>query len=100
MTWAAILVAAAGCFALKFAGLSVPERVLQDARVKRVADLLPIGLLGALIATQTFAEGRHLTIDARVAGVLVGALAVSRKAPFLLVVALAAGTTALLRAVA
>jgi uncharacterized membrane protein len=91
--WAPILIAAAGCYALKFAGLSVPQRVLDDVRVQRVALLLPVALLAALIATQTFAEG----VDARAAGLAAAVVALVLRAPFLVVVAAAAATTALLR---
>ena len=62
--------------------------------------LVPVVLLAALAALQTFTSGRHLAVDARAAGVAVAVLAVWRKAPFLLVVGLAAATTAGLRAVA
>jgi uncharacterized membrane protein len=91
--WAPILIAAAGCYALKLAGLSIPQRVLDDARVQRVAVLLPVALLAALIATQTFGGG----IDARAAGLGAAVLALVLRAPFLVVVAAAAVTTALLR---
>jgi uncharacterized membrane protein len=93
--WGAILVAAAGCYVLKLAGLSVPQRVLDGVRVQRVASLLPVALLAALIATQTFGEG----VDARAAGLAAAVVALLARAPFLVVVAVAAGTTALLRAV-
>ena len=69
--WAAIIAGSLGCFALKLTGLSVPERVLDNPRVQRIAELLPVALLAALVATQTFATGRHLEIDARFAGLLV-----------------------------
>jgi uncharacterized membrane protein len=91
--WAPILIAAAGCYALKVAGLSIPQRVLDDARVQRVAVLLPVALLAALIATQTFGDG----VDARAAGLCAAVLALVLRAPFLVVVAAAAVTTALLR---
>jgi uncharacterized membrane protein len=93
--WGAILVAAAGCYLLKLAGLSVPQRTLDEPRVQRVASLLPVALLAALIATQTFGEG----LDARAAGLAAAVVALLARAPFLVVVAAAAGTTALLRAV-
>jgi len=56
-------------------------------------------LLAALIAVQTFSDGRSLVIDARAAGLAVAAVAVWRRWPFLVVVALAAVTTALVRQV-
>ncbi len=86
-------VAAAGCYALKLAGLSIPQRVLDGVRVQRVALLLPVALLAALIATQTFGEG----VDARAAGLAAAIIAILARAPFLAVVAVAAITTALLR---
>jgi hypothetical protein len=97
--WPAILVAAAGCYALKLAGLSIPQRVLDGARTRRAALLLPVALLAALIATNTFSAGDRLVLDARAAGLAAAALAVRLKAPFLVVVAVAAATAALLRAV-
>jgi branched-subunit amino acid transport protein len=97
MTWAPILVASAGCFALKLAGLSVPQRLLAGERTQRIATLLPVALLAALIGLQTFSAARALTVEARAAGLLAALVAVRLKAPFLLVVAVAAATTALLR---
>ena len=97
--WAAVIAGAIGCYAFKLLGLSVPERILEHPRADRIADLLPVALLSALIAVQTFADGRSLTIDARAAGLAVAVVAVWRRAPFLLVVFLAALTTALIRAI-
>jgi len=93
--WTPILIAAGGCYALKLAGLSVPRRLLDGPRARRVALLLPVALLAALIATQTFAGG----FDARAAGLAAAVVAVLARAPFLVVVAAAAATTALLRLV-
>jgi len=97
--WPAVLVACGGCYILKLAGMSLPERVLADRRVRRIGTLLPVALLSALVATQTFATGQDLTLDARAAGLAVAAAAVVRRAPFLVVVVGAAGATALVRAV-
>ena len=97
--WPAVLVACGGCYILKLAGMSLPERVLADRRVRRIGALLPVALLSALVATQTFATGQDLTLDARAAGLAVAAAAVVRRAPFLVVVVGAAGATALVRAV-
>lgn len=95
--WAPLLVASLACYALKLAGLSLPRRILEDARIQRVVPLLPVALLAALIATSTFSTGRHLVLDARAAALAVAAVAVVLRAPFLVVVAVAAATAALLR---
>ena len=98
--WLAIAVGCLGCFALKLVGLSLPRRVIEQPVVKHIAELLPVALLTALIATQTFTSGHRLQLDARAAGLVAAAIAVRFKAPFLVVVALACLVTALVRLVA
>jgi uncharacterized membrane protein len=97
MIWAPLLAACAACYALKLAGLSMPQRVLQDPRIQRTVPLLPVALLAGLIAINTFSTGMHLTIDARAAALAVAAAAILLRAPFLVVVVVAAATAALLR---
>jgi hypothetical protein len=96
-TWTAVLVASLGCFVLKLLGWSVPAQVLENDRVRRTVVLLPVALLAALVVVQAFARGRHLELDARAAGLAVAVVAVLLRAPFLVVVVLAAATAALLR---
>jgi uncharacterized membrane protein len=97
VTWAALLIASAACYAIKLAGVSLPQRFLQNARIQRTIPLLPVALLAALIATQTFATGNHLILDVRAAALAVAAIAVLLRAPFLVVIAAGAATAALLR---
>ena len=97
MIWVPLLVASAACYAIKLAGLSLPQRFLQDPRLQRTVPLLPVALLAALIAINTFSSGTHLVIDARAAALVVAGAAVLLRAPFLLVVASAAATAALVR---
>jgi len=97
MIWAGVLVASVACYALKLAGLSLPQGWLQDARVQRTIPLLPVALLAALIATLTFSTGHRLVLDVRATALAVAAIAVLLRAPFLVVVAAAAATAALLR---
>ena len=99
-TWAAILLTAAGCYLLKLAGLSVPQRVLDHPVATRVATLLPVALLASLAGVQVFATGRELVVDARLAGVGVAVVAVALRAPFFVVVGSAAATAALTGAIA
>jgi branched chain amino acid efflux pump len=95
--WLAIIAGTVTCYLFKLAGLSLPERLLDSPRIRRSAALLPVALLAALTAIQTVATGSHLVIDARLAGVAAGAVALLLRAPFLVVVAVAAGTAALIR---
>lgn len=97
MIWAGVLVASAACYVIKLAGLSLPQRFLEEPRIQRAVPLLPVALLAALIATQTFATGHHMVLDVRAAALAVAAIAVLLRAPFLVVVAAGAATAALLR---
>jgi branched-subunit amino acid transport protein len=97
MTWVAILLAAAGCYLLKLAGLSVPARVLERPMVERVAELLPVALLAALIGVQVFSTGQRLVVDARLVGLGVACVALLLRAPFIVVVLAAAVSAALVR---
>jgi branched-subunit amino acid transport protein len=97
MTWAGVLVASLACYGLKLAGLSLPQRWLENARVQQTVPLIPIALLAALIAMGTFATGKHLVLDERAAALLIALVAVLLRAPFLVVVASAAATAAILR---
>lgn len=99
MVWLGIALAAASCYLLKLAGVSVPKRFIEHPTVQLAAALLPVGLLAALTATQTFATGRELTVDARVVGLLCALVAIALRAPFLVVVVAAALATALTRLV-
>jgi uncharacterized membrane protein len=98
--WTAVLAASALAFALKYLGYVVPARWLEGPRISRVTSALPIALLAALVAVQTLTgEDGALVLDARLAAVAVALVALALRAPFLLVVVLAAGVAALLRAV-
>jgi branched-subunit amino acid transport protein len=98
--WAAIFVTALGCYLLKLAGLSIPDRVLDRPFVQRLADLIPVALLGALVAVQALSTGQDIEIDARLAGFAAGVVALLLRAQFIVVVVVAAATTALLRLLA
>jgi branched-subunit amino acid transport protein len=99
MTWLALLGAGVGCYLLKLAGVSLPARALDHPVVERGADLIPVALLAALVAVQVFADGTRLTVDARAAGLGAAVVALLLRAPFLVVVFVAAATAGLLRLV-
>jgi branched chain amino acid efflux pump len=103
VTWAGILVLAAGAYLFKALGLLVlgPHvgRRSADGLALRFVNLLPAALLAALVAVQTLADGDRLLVDARLAGVVAGGAAVLARAPFVVVIVVAAATTAVIRAV-
>jgi branched-subunit amino acid transport protein len=63
-----------------------------------VVILLSPALLAALVATQAFAQGDHLALDADTAGVAAGGLVIWRTGSIIACVVLAAAVTAAVRA--
>lgn len=96
--WAAVLVASLGCYVEKLLGYLVPPAVLENPRTRRIFGLMPVALLAALVAVQTFASGTALVLDARAVGLAVAIVALALRAPFLAVVILAGVTAGGLRA--
>jgi len=98
--WQIIIGASIAVLALKLAGYLVPPSVLQKPTPARIADLLTVALLAALIAVQTLGNGQALTVDARVPAVIVAAGLFAIKTPFIVVVIVAALVAAGVRALA
>ncbi|MDJ1130925.1 AzlD domain-containing protein [Streptomyces iconiensis] len=96
--WIAIGVTAVGCYLVKLLGLSVPAGLLERPLTQRLAALVPVALLAALTAQQTFGADTALVLDARLAGVGAAAVALLLRAPFLVVVGAAVLVTAGARA--
>ncbi|MEU9013743.1 AzlD domain-containing protein [Streptomyces sp. NPDC048479] len=96
--WITIAATAVGCYLVKLVGLLVPADALERPLVQRLAALLPVALLAALTAQQTFSADNSLVLDARAAGLAAAALALALRAPFLVVVGAAVAVTAGVRA--
>ncbi len=97
--WFALLSLAAVTYLFKSAGpLLLGGRELPPV-VDRLAELLPAPLLAALVVVATFTDAGAWRLDARAVGLAVAAIALWRRAPFVLVVVLAAAATAAARAV-
>ena len=74
----------------------MPEKWLSHPRIQKVNVLIPIALLSALVAVQTFTEKSKLMVDHRLLGLSVAIIALLLKAPFPVVVLSAALSSALL----
>ncbi len=127
MTPLGMILLAVGNLAQRLVGMFVlGGRLRGDGRMVRLAGLLPVAVISAVVAQQSFATGRTLTIDARVVGLIAGALATmvnwrsgraalattgadaaaatpaqsgrTRRLPLAAVIVIAAGSTALVRA--
>lgn len=95
--WTVVLVGVA-TIAIKGAGPVLLGGKPLRPRLGRVIGLLAPALLAALVAISTFGGERALVLDERALGVAAAGVAVSFKAPPLVVVIVAATVTALARA--
>lgn len=93
--WIATLVTSGICFVLKYLGYSLPESVLNRPAIQRINLLIPIALLSALVAIQTFGDEKAVVVDHRVFGVGAAALALKFKASFPVIMIVAAVTSAM-----
>ena len=92
--WGSLLITSALVFIIRFAGYLVPEKYLTNPTALRINTLIPIALLSALVAVQSFTDKASLVIDQRMAGLGVAVIALLLKAPFPIVVIGAAATSA------
>jgi Branched-chain amino acid transport protein (AzlD) len=96
-TWALIAVLALGTVLLKTLGPLLAGGRQPPAPLTRVIALVAPALISALIVVGTFTHGRELVIDARAAGLGVGAIALWFRVPPVVALLLAAMACALLR---
>lgn len=92
--WWGVIGTSAAAFGLKYLGHSIPYRYLEHPKIQKTNLLIPITLLSALVAVQTFADKRTLVLDHRTIGLAVAAIALKFRAPFPIVVILAAVSSA------
>jgi hypothetical protein len=95
--WLGILIASVAVYSWKLLGYVVPKTVLDNPKVARIASLLTIALLAALAGVQTLTTGSTIEFDARIPALIVAAVLLAFRVPFIVMVAAAAGVAALLR---
>lgn len=96
----ALVIASVGSYLLKLAGVSLPESVLANPTVQRIAGFLPIAMLTALVVVGlTDGDGdRRWNLDWHVlAGFAAAVIALLLRAGVLIVFVVAVTITALLR---
>jgi hypothetical protein len=96
-TWLLIVALAIGTVLMKTIGPVLAGGRQPPAPITRVIALVAPALISALIVTGTFAHGQHLIIDARAAGLAVGAIALWFRAPAAVALLLAAIVCGFLR---
>jgi branched-subunit amino acid transport protein len=94
---AGMLTLSAGTIACRMTGPALRQRLTFPSWAERLLEGAAVVMLAALVATTALTKGHAFSGLARPVGVLVGGVLAWRKAPFLVVVIAAAGTTAVLR---
>ena len=98
MTWTLVLALAGIAYGFKLFGAVIVGGRAMPAVVERCLLLIPAALLAGLITKDTFTNGQELALDARAWGLVVAVIATWRRLPFIVVIALGVGSTALVRA--
>lgn len=93
-----VVVLGVGTYGFRLAGTLLQSRYRLPTGVTRLVDRGVVVLLTALVVTAAVLEVGAFAGTARIVGVAVGGVLAWRRAPFVLVVVAAAGTTAGLRA--
>ncbi len=98
MSWMTILVAAASAYFFKLVGFAWLSRFDATPHINRIIRVTPAALFAAIVVTQLVANSDWRLISTRIVGVTAASLCVWRKAPLVVVIVVAAVSTAMLRA--
>ncbi|WP_341954603.1 AzlD domain-containing protein [Salinibacterium sp. TMP30] len=92
------IVVAVGAVAVAAALMPVLPAGIPVLAAARLANLLTVALLSALVVVQSFGSTRGFEVDARLPAVVVAAVLFALRAPFILVIIAAALVAAAIRA--
>jgi branched-subunit amino acid transport protein len=95
--WLGILLASLAVYSWKILGFMVPSSILNNPTVSRIANLLTVALLAALLGVQGLTAGGEIVMDARIPAIGVAAILLYLRAPFVIMVAASALVAALIR---
>jgi branched-subunit amino acid transport protein len=99
VTWLVIAAVGVATMLCKAAGPVLLGRRRLPPRLAGLVEVLAPAMLAALVVVQAFGGDRELVFDERLAGLAAGVVAVSLRAPLLVVMTVAAATAALVRLV-
>ncbi len=97
LTWTVVAALTIGVYGQRALGAVVVNTDRVNARWRAVLEHLPLAIIAAVVALQTFTASRELEFDARTLGVAAAALCAWRRLPMLVTVVVAAAVTAAVR---
>jgi len=101
--WVAVILASIAVYSWKLFGYLLPKRFLESEILTRLSGYLTIALLAGLVGVQTFVktesnqDSKLPVLDERFVALIVAAILLKLRAPFIVVVVSSATTAALLR---
>ena len=91
-----VVLASAAVYSWKLLGYLVPSKFISP-RLREFSDRVTIALLAALVGIQGFSIGSALQLDARLPALVVAAILLALRVPYIVVVAAAAAVAAGIR---
>ena len=99
ISWVAMFVLGAGVYGQRLLGMVAVDTARMPVRWQAVLERVPLAIIAAVVALQTGTTGGALDLDARVVGVAAAGVCAWRRLPLVVIVLVAAGVTAVIRAV-
>ena len=99
LTWGVVAALAIGVYGQRALGMAVIDPDRLGDRWRAVLSFMPLAILSAVTALQTFSRSGELTVDARVWGVGAAVVCAWRRFPMFVIVIVAAAVTAAVRAI-
>lgn len=93
----AVLVASLAVFSWKLLGYLVPAKYVSGPGFRSLADSITVGLLASLVGIQGFTSSGEIVIDSRLPALLLAAVLLYLRMPFIVVIAAAAALSAVVR---
>lgn len=91
-----VIIASIAVYSWKLLGYLIPERFITD-KFKDFAERVTVALLAAMVMIQGFTTQGEVVVDARLPALLVAALMLWLRAPYILVVVAGAAVAGILR---
>jgi len=95
--WIAVIAASLAVYSWKIIGSNLPERILNNPKISRLATFLTVALMAGLVGVQGFVNNREITLDARLPALLLAVVLAILRVPFVVIVLAAAATAAGIR---
>jgi branched-subunit amino acid transport protein len=95
--WIAVIAASLAVYSWKIIGSNLPERILNNPKISRLATFLTVALMAGLVGVQGFVNNQEITLDARLPALLLSVVLAILRVPFIVIVLVAAATAAGIR---